>query len=720
MSYITVAAATLPSVPLDFKGNLERILESIRIAKEKGAKLRTGPEVGYSLSIHSPIPGYGCLDHHLEGDTFLHSWEVVAKILDDPICKDMLIDVGMGVRHRNVRYNCRILLTYRKIFLIRPKMALANDGLYREARHFTAWVKPRTTEQYYLEKVVSDITGQRTVPIGDVVLSTLDTSVGCETCEELFTPLNPSTYMGLNGVEVMLNSSASHAELRKLNTRLELIQNCTRKLGGIYVYANATGIDGEARMMFDGSSMILCNGQALSQSAHFSLKPVEVITATIDLEEVRSHRSSISRNVQGAAQPDYPRVDCDLCLSRPVDEVLLSTNLHLSREIALKIPDPMEEIYMAEAVYLWQYLTRASAGGFFLALSGGLDSATVALFIFGMAKAVLQSINSGDENTLADLRRITGEKDLIPTTPQDIVSRLLHTCYMGTQHSGNETRSRAERLSKFIGSYHSDVNISDTVSAHEQVIKQALNFEPKFGVEGGSVAENLAKQNIQARNRMVVAYELAQLSTTARKLPRAGASLLVVSSGNVDEALRGYLTKYDCSSGDLAPLGSISKSDAKSFLAWARDKWDIPIITSFIEARPSAELLPLSAGEQDDESESEMGLTYAELSTFGILRKVEKLGPWSSYLRLLVEWQDRPGFGPQEIAAKVIRFFRFYAINRHKSTVLTPSVHLSPYNPDDNRHDLRPFLYVVNWPWQFDKIRDHADKLVQALAEKRK
>ncbi len=44
MSFITVAAATLPSVPLDFQGNRDRILESIRIAKEKGATLRTGPE----------------------------------------------------------------------------------------------------------------------------------------------------------------------------------------------------------------------------------------------------------------------------------------------------------------------------------------------------------------------------------------------------------------------------------------------------------------------------------------------------------------------------------------------------------------------------------------------------------------------------------------------------------------------------------------------------
>ncbi len=72
-------------------------------------------------------------------------------------------------------------------------MSLANDGLYREARHFTAWSKPMQTETYYLEEVIEKVTGQRTVPIGDAILSTRDTAIGCETCEELFTPRNPST-----------------------------------------------------------------------------------------------------------------------------------------------------------------------------------------------------------------------------------------------------------------------------------------------------------------------------------------------------------------------------------------------------------------------------------------------------------------------------------------------------------------------------------------------
>lgn len=53
--------------------------------------------------------GYGVLDGFLEGDTFLHSWEMLARIIDHPDCQDIVVDVGMPVRHRNVRYNCRYI-----------------------------------------------------------------------------------------------------------------------------------------------------------------------------------------------------------------------------------------------------------------------------------------------------------------------------------------------------------------------------------------------------------------------------------------------------------------------------------------------------------------------------------------------------------------------------------------------------------------------------------
>lgn len=62
---------------------------------------------------------------------------------------------------------------------------------------------------------------------------------------------------------------------------------------------------------------------------------------------------------------------------------------------------------------------------------------------------------------------------------------------------------------------------------------------------------------------------------------------------------------------------------------------------------------------------------------------------------------------PYEIAQKVKRFHIYYAINRHKSTTLTPSFHAEAHSNDDNRFDLRQFLYNCNWPWQFNKIDEY-------------
>ena len=83
-------------------------------------------------------------------------------------------------------------------------------------------------------------------------------------------------------------------------------------------------------------------------------------------------------------------------------------------------------------------------------------------------------------------------------------------------------------------------------------------------------------------------------------------------------------------------------------------------------------------------------MTYAELSTYGRLRKIDKLGPYGMWSKLLHLWSDK--LSPQEIYSKVRWFFFCYSINRHKMTTLTPSYHAEQYGTDDNRYDLRQFL----------------------------
>ena len=66
------------------------------------------------------------------------------------------------------------------------------------------------------------------------------------------------------------------------------------------------------------------------------------------------------------------------------------------------------------------------------------------------------------------------------------------------------------------------------------------------------------------------------------------------------------------------------------------------------------------------------------------------------------------------MAVKVKHFFKMYAINRHKMTILTPSYHVENYSIDDNRFDLRQYLYNSDWTYQFSKI----DEIVNQMEEK--
>ncbi|KAK6354711.1 glutamine-dependent NAD(+) synthetase [Orbilia brochopaga] len=702
----TLATCSLNQWALDFEGNAERIIESIRLAKAAGASLRVGPEL--------EITGYGCLDHFLEGDTYLHSWEMFARILNHEECQDIILDIGMPVTHKNVRYNCRIICLNRKILLIRPKMWLANDGNYREMRYFTPWSRPRCTEMYYVPRMITEITGQAQVLFGDAVISTPDSCIGAETCEELFTPDSPHIPMGLDGVEVVTNSSGSHHELRKLNTRIELIRNATLQHGGIYLYSNQQGCDGD-RLYYDGCAMIIINGKVVAQGTQFSLNDVEVITATVDLEDVRSFRFAPSRGLQAVSTGKaYQRVEASKSLSKSGEQI--HPGVGPSPEIQVRYHTPEEEIALGPACWLWDYLRRSGTAGFFLPLSGGIDSCATATIVHSMCRLVIEAIENNEQQVILDVRKITKDPTFLPKTPQELANRIFHTCFMGTENSSVETRSRAKEFAEAIGAYHVDLNMDSLVTAVRELFAFVTNKKPRFFVHGGTKTENLALQNIQARLRMVIAYLFAQLLPWVRGFE---GGLLVLGSANVDECLRGYLTKYDCSSADINPIGGISKTDLKRFIAYACDQFEIPILHDFLTAVPTAELEPITK-EYVQSDEADMGMTYDELSVFGRLRKVEKCGPYGMFTKLLHLWYPR--LSPSEIATKTKNFFWYYAVNRHKQTTLTPSYHAEQYSPDDNRYDLRPFLYPrFSWPWkkidaaleQIEKVKAEQEKKVQ-------
>lgn len=197
------------------------------------------------------------------------------------------------------------------------------------------------------------------------------------------------------------------------------------------------------------------------------------------------------------------------------------------------------------------------------------------------------------------------------------------------------------------------IGIDKAVSAVLDIFSTVTGFFPKFAIKGGCPRQNLALQNVQARLRMVLSYLFAQLMLWARSRP---GGLLVLGSANVDEALRGYMTKYDCSSADINPIGGISKTDLRKFMNYARDHFNITSIGEIITAPPTAELEPLLEGQVAQTDEEDMGMTYNELSLFGKLRKEENCGPFSMYCKLVQTWSN--SCTPSEVAEKVKHFFR--------------------------------------------------------------
>ncbi|EGG06751.1 uncharacterized protein MELLADRAFT_116454 [Melampsora larici-populina 98AG31] len=685
---VTISTCSLNQWALDFEGNHNRILESIRIAKAAQSRLRIGPEL--------EIPGYGCFDHFLESDTVTHSWEVLAKLLVHPDTLEILCDVGMPVMHKNVLYNCRILFFNSKIVLVRPKMWMANDGNYRELRYFSPWAETRKVEEFVLPKFIRLLTGQTTVPIGNAIVMTEDSSIGIESCEELFTPNSPHIGMSLEGVEIILNSSASHHELRKLHTRIDLIKEATLKSGGAYVYANQKGCDGD-RLYYDGCSLISLNGQIISQGSQFSLQDIEVVTTTIDLQLIRSHRiNKNSRSSQASRSFEHHQFD-RVWVNMELGS--FDPNVKVGNENEVRYHTPEEEIALGPACWLWDYLRRSGMRGFFVPLSGGIDSCATSMIVYSMCLLVTREARLGNQQMIEDARRIVGgSKDYIPLDSKEFCNRIFHTCYMGTENSSPETRKRAKDLALDIGAYHLDLHMDTVVTAILFLFTLVTLRTPLFKINGGTSTENLALQNIQARLRMLLSYMFAQLLPWVRGLD---GGLLVLGSANVDESLRGYMTKYDCSSADINPIGGISKTDLKRFIGFAEKKFELPILNQFLDAVPTAELEPITENYVQSD-EVDMGMTYDELSIYGRLRKIEKCGPFSMFNRLIQEWGTI--LSPNEIAEKVKFFFSQYAKNRHKMTTLTPSYHAETYSPDDNRFDLRPFLYPVKFDWQFKAI----------------
>ncbi|PZX61224.1 NAD+ synthase (glutamine-hydrolysing) [Algoriphagus ratkowskyi] len=257
MSSIKIAGATVNQTPLDWSGNLNRIILAIEEAKKQAVEILCLPELA--------ITGYG------SEDLFLSYWypkkatSQLALLL--PYCKGITIAVGLPVRIQDKVFNCVAVIEDGEVKGFVAKQFMAIDGVHYEFRWFTPWKANEIIEIEFQEQLI---------PLGDLTFHHKNIHYGFEICEDAWRgKLRPGYQLCDRKVDLIFNPSASHFAMGKTALRKELIEESSAAFDCYYCYANLLGNE-SGRMIFDGEILLAKSGELLSRNRLLSFEDFQV------------------------------------------------------------------------------------------------------------------------------------------------------------------------------------------------------------------------------------------------------------------------------------------------------------------------------------------------------------------------------------------------------------------------------------------------------------
>ena len=366
MEGIMRVAAAVPKLRLgNVAANVQAMTEQLRQAANKCAALVTFPELS--------MTGYTCGDLFFQ-KSLLTAVEAGLQTLMDACPAGVTAVVGAPIQAEGVLYNCAVVLTQGRLLGVAPKLFLPNYNEFYEKRWFASGF------QLHADSVT--LCGQQ-VPMGRELLFMGADGVrfGVELCEDLWTPLPPSTFLALHGAEVMVNLSASNELIAKREYRQELVrQQSARCLCG-YVYVSAGVGESSSDLVFSGHSMVAQCGGMVKENADY-LAEDYVLTADLDLDRIRADRReqtsfADAQGNYGALQP-VRQVACP-ALGLAEDAAV---DLHVAKHPFIPADKASRQarcaqIFDMQATALARRL-RITGGKLTVGISGGLDS-TLAL-----------------------------------------------------------------------------------------------------------------------------------------------------------------------------------------------------------------------------------------------------------------------------------------------------------------------------------------------------
>jgi NAD+ synthase (glutamine-hydrolysing) len=460
--------------------NRRKIVAYARDAVRMGAELVIFPELALS--------GYPPEDLVLKRH-FLRDCRRELERMKDELPSEAVCLVGTPWAAGGRTYNAAAVLQGGRLCGIYRKMLLPNYGVFDEKRVFSAGTRA-----------------------GALTIRGL--LAGIHVCEDswfadgeataLLQPLRP---------DFVVNLSASPYARGKLRDRTATFSRTAAALGCPLVCVNLVG--GQDELVFDGSSLVVGrDGRVMARARAF-----EEALLVFDLRvDGRDHGE--------AGQAEILRTD----LPAPAEREALAPAV-------APLPGELEEVYAALKLGLRDYVEKNRFPKVLVALSGGIDSALV---------AVLAVDALGPERVV--------------------------TVTMPSQYSSEATRSDAEAMAAGLGTTFHSVAIGELFDRYLETLSPLWpDREP-----------DTTEENLQARIRGNVIMALSNKF-----------NWLVLTTGNKSEMATGYCTLYGDMVGGFAVLKDVLKTLVFALCRWRNEGGDPPPIPpSIIDRPPSAELRP--------------------------------------------------------------------------------------------------------------------------------
>ena len=256
--------------------NVERTVALAREASARHAMVALFPELGISAYSNEDLFHQGAL---LEA-----SLAGVGQVLRESTDLAPVLIIGAPLRFGGRLFNCAVVIYRGRVLGVVPKTYLPNYREFYEKRQFTSGRDAATREV--------SLGGTR-VPFGSDVVFEASTIEGfalhVEICEDVWTPIPPSTYAALAGATVLTNLSASNITIGKADYRHRLCASQSAKCIAAYLYSAAGPGESTTDLAWDGHALVYENNELLAESERFA-EHEQVITADVDLERLQQER----------------------------------------------------------------------------------------------------------------------------------------------------------------------------------------------------------------------------------------------------------------------------------------------------------------------------------------------------------------------------------------------------------------------------------------------